>query len=224
MMKPQNMRELPLDGPDGPAGQDHAGKGHAGKMVGMIAGFFRDVAGTNPVTVGLLGICSALAVTSRLSNALAMGLSVLVVLLGTAFIISLLRRLIPRRMRLIVVMLVVSVFVIISDRLLQVWFPGISRELGPYVGLIITNCIILGRAEACYLKTSLFPSLRDALTYGTGYLSALLAIAFFRELFGFGSLFGFPLLPGPGIGVFSMAPGAFFVLSMLIWIGRELKG
>ncbi len=178
---------------------------------------------SNPITVGLLGICSALAVTSRLSNAAAMGLSVSAVLLCTAFFISLMRNIIPVRMRLLVVMMVVSVFVIVSDRILQAWFPAISRELGPYVGLIITNCIILGRAEAFYLRSPVTPSLLDALVHGSGYTAALLSIAFFRELLGFGSLFGVQIMPDswPRWSVMAMAPGAFFVLSLLIWAGKE---
>jgi Na+-transporting NADH:ubiquinone oxidoreductase subunit D len=180
---------------------------------------------SNPVTVGLLGICSALAVTSRLSNALAMGVMVITVLLGTAFLISLLRKTIPDRMRLLVVMMIVSVFVITGDRLLQAWFPLISRELGPYVGLIITNCIILGRAEACYLRSPILPSLGDAFIHGLGYTGVLLAIAFFRELLGFGSLFGFMVMPEswPRWSAMTLAPGAFFVLSLLIWIGKERR-
>lgn len=177
----------------------------------------------NPVSTGLLGICSALAVSGRMSNALAMGSSVLLVLLSSAFFISLLRRWIPLRLRLIVVMLIVSVFVIISDRLLQLWFPAISHELGPYVGLIITNCIILGRAEACFMRSALLPSLADALFHGIAYTSALLCIAFFRELLGFGSLFGIALIPEgwPKIGIMTMAPGAFFVLTVMIWLAHR---
>lgn len=193
------------------------------RLLKGIAAAAEMVRRSNPVTVGLLGICSALAVTGRLSNALAMGVSVSAVLAGTALIISLMRSIIPVRMRLLVVMMVVSVFVIVSDRILQAWFPAISRELGPYVGLIITNCIILGRAEAFYLRSPVRQSLLDALVHGAGYTSALLSIAFIRELLGFGSLFGITVLPQswPRWGVLTMAPGAFFVLSLLFWAGKE---
>ena len=155
-----------------------------------------------------------------------MGAGVTFVLLATALIISALRHLVPMRVRIITYMIVIASFVIIVDKFLQAYFPTISDSIGPYVGLIITNCIIMGRAEAFYVQNNLGKSLIDALGNGLGYTFTLTVIAVVRELLGFGTLLGFAVLPEgftPWV-VMAMAPGAFFVLALFIWISRTITG
>ena len=187
----------------------------------FINGVWRD----NPIFSMILGICSALAVSNRVENAVAMGAGVTFVLVATAILISLLRNLVPRRVRMIAYMIVIASFVIIVDRFLKAFFPTISESIGPYVGLIITNCIIMGRAEAFYVQNKIGQSIVDALGNGFGYTFSLGIIAVFREVLGFGTLLGVKITP---IGwtnwvVMAMAPGAFFVLSLFIWISRSLS-
>ncbi|MEW5814926.1 MAG: Rnf-Nqr domain containing protein, partial [Spirochaetota bacterium] len=179
----------------------------------------------HPVFAGILGICSSLAVSNRIENAIAMGAGVTFVLLATGILISILRKIIPRRVRMITYMIVIASFVIIVDRFLKAFFPDISTSIGPYVGLIITNCILMGRAEAFYIQNTLFQSILDALANGFGYTYTLLIIAVIRELLGFGSLLGFKVMPSGWTNwvVISMAPGAFFVLSLFIWVTRTLS-
>ncbi len=188
----------------------------------FLNGLWRD----HPIFSLILGICSALAVSNRVENALAMGAGVTFVLLATALIISTLRHLVPMRVRIITYMIVIASFVIIVDKFLQAYFPTISDSIGPYVGLIITNCIIMGRAEAFYVQNNLGQSLIDALGNGLGYTFTLTVIAVVRELLGFGTLLGFAVLPEgftPWV-VMAMAPGAFFVLALFIWISRTITG
>ncbi len=186
----------------------------------IMNGIWRD----HPIFSMLLGICSALAVSNRVENAIAMGAGVTFVLLATAVLISLLRFLIPRRVRMITYMLIVASFVIIVDRFLKAFYPVISESIGPYVGLIITNCIIMGRAEAFYIQNNTLQSILDSLANGFGYTYTLVSIAVVREILGFGTLMGIKVMPEGWTNwvVMSMAPGAFFLISIFIWITRTL--
>lgn len=174
----------------------------------------------NSVWKQILGICSALAVTNLLINSLVMGLGVIFTLALSNFTISLLREYIPKRIRMMVQTLIIAAYVIIVDIFLKAYLPAISQSLGPYVGLIITNCIIMGRAEAFAGKNSPFDSMIDGIGAGLGYTIVLLIIAFVREIFGFGTLFGITLLGDwwPRWSIMVMAPSAFFMLAILIWI------
>ncbi len=179
----------------------------------------------NPICRMVLGICSTLAVTNRLANAVAMGLGVTFAMAVSSVSISLIRDIVPRRVRMIVYMIVISTSVILVDRYLKAFFPDISEAMGPYVGLIITNCIIMGRAESYASLNRPMHSLIDALGAGVGYTFAMLVIATVRELLGFGSLFNIRVL-GPNWTswvIMIMAPGAFLVLGVFIWIIRSLQ-
>ena len=188
----------------------------------IINGIWRD----HPIFSMVLGICSALAVSNRVENALAMGAGVTFVLIAAALIISLLRSLIPQRARIIVYMVIIATFVIIVDRALKAYFPDISRAIGPYVGRIITNGIIMGRAEAFYVQNSVGQSLLDSLANGFSYTYTLVSIAIIRELLGFGTLMGFQVMPAGFTKwvVMAMAPGAFFLVALFIWITRTIAG
>jgi Na+-transporting NADH:ubiquinone oxidoreductase subunit D len=174
----------------------------------------------NSVWRQILGICSALAVTNLMMNSLVMGLGVIFTLALSGFTISLIRDYIPKRIRMMVQTLIIASYVIIVDLFLKAYYPEISRALGPYVGLIITNCIIMGRAEAFAGKNSPFDSMIDGIGAGVGYTFVLLVIAFVREIFGFGTLFGFQVMGDwwTKWSIMVMAPSAFFMLAILIWI------
>ncbi len=174
----------------------------------------------NSVWRQILGICSALAVTNLMMNSLVMGLGVIFTLALSGFTISLIRNYIPKRIRMMVQTLIIASYVIIVDLFLKAFYPEISRALGPYVGLIITNCIIMGRAEAFAGKNSPFDSMIDGIGAGVGYTIVLLIIAFIREIFGFGTLFGFQVMGDwwTKWSIMVMAPSAFFMLAILIWI------
>ena len=179
----------------------------------------------NPICRMVLGICSTLAVTNRLANAVAMGLGVTFAMAVSSVSISLIRNLVPRRVRMIVYMIVISTAVILVDRYLKAYFPEISEAMGPYVGLIITNCIIMGRAESYASVNKPMASFIDALGAGAGYTFALLVIATVRELLGFGSIFNIKVL-GPDWTswvIMIMAPGAFLVLGVFIWVIRSIQ-
>lgn len=179
----------------------------------------------NPICRMVLGICSTLAVTNRLDNAVAMGMGVTFAMIVSSVVISIIRDIVPRRVRMIVFMIVISTAVILVDRCLKAFFPEISEAMGPYVGLIITNCIIMGRAESYASLNKPAASAVDALGAGIGYTFALLVIAAVRELLGFGSLFNVNIL-GPNWTswvIMIMAPGAFLVLGVFIWIVRSLQ-
>ncbi len=183
-------------------------------------GLWRD----HPIFSMVLGICSALAVSNKVDNAIAMSGGVMFVLIATAIIISMLRKLIPLRVRIITFMIVIASFVIIVNKFLEAFFPIISLALGPYVGLIITNCILMGRAEAFYTHNNTWLSVLDAIANGIGYSYTLISVAIIRELLGFGTILGFRIMPAGWTNwvVMSMAPGAFFVLSVFIWLTRTL--
>ncbi|MGB6128175.1 MAG: NADH:ubiquinone reductase (Na(+)-transporting) subunit D [Psychrilyobacter sp.] len=179
----------------------------------------------NPVFVQILGICSTLAVTNNLTNTFIMTLSVVFVAGLTNFTVASIKHLIPGKVRMIIQTLIISFFVIIVDLLLRAFLPTVSKSLGPYVGLIITNCIIMGRAEAFAQSNKPLISLWDGITTGIGYMWILMAIAFIRELLGFGSLFGMQVMP-EGFQTWTimiMAPSAFFILGGAIWIINNIK-
>ena len=181
--------------------------------------------GEHPVFSACLGICSALAISNKVANAIAMGASVTFVLIATAIIVSSLRNMIPQRVRIITYMIIIASFVIIVDRILKAYFPDISEAVGPYVGLIITNCIIMGRAEAFFVQNNISQSVLDAIANGLAYSYTLIFIAIVRELLGFGTLLGWQVMPGGWENwvVMTMAPGAFFLLGLSIWILRAIQ-
>lgn len=178
----------------------------------------------NPIFMQVLGICSALAVTNLLVNTMIMTIGVVFVTAMTNLTVSVIKSLIPRKVRMMVQTLIIAFYVIIVDLLLRAYLPDISRALGPYVGLIITNCIIMGRAEAFAQSNPPMISFWDGATSGFGYMAVLLTIAFFRELLGFGTLFGIQVLPDAFVPwtIMVTAPSAFFFLGLIIWIGKTL--
>ncbi len=179
----------------------------------------------HPVTSMSLGICSALAVSNRVENAIAMSTGLLFVLLATAILISMVRKIVPARARIITYMIVISTFVIVVDRALKAYFPVISESVGPYVGLIITNCIIMGRAEAFFSQKPIIPSMLDGIANSLGYAYTLITIAVIRELLGFGTILGIPLVTESFEKwlIMSMAPGAFFLIGIFLWITRTIS-
>ena len=178
----------------------------------------------NPVFIQILGICSTLAVTNNLTNTLIMTAALIFVSALTNTTVSLIKSLIPRKVRMIVQTLIIAFYVIIVDILLRAYLPEVSKSLGPYVGLIITNCIIMGRAEAFAQANGALLSLWDGITSGLGYMWVLMMIAFFRELLGFGTVFGLRIMPENFINwtIMVMAPSAFFLLGTFIWIVKSI--
>jgi Na+-transporting NADH:ubiquinone oxidoreductase subunit D len=178
----------------------------------------------NPVFAQILGICSTLAVTNVLENTAVMcaGLIFTTALSNTT--VSILRKWIPSRIRMMVTTLIIAFYVILVDIVLKAYLPDISRQLGAYIGLIITNCIIMGRAEAFALNNRPGLSFVDGLTSGLGYAYVLLIIALFRELLGSGTIWGFTVLGDWWVkwSIMVMAPGAFFMLAVFIWIVKGL--
>jgi len=184
----------------------------------------------NPVTLQILGICSALAVTTTLATALTMSVSLTVVITLAAGIIGAIRRHIPDTIRLIVQIVIVSSLVIVIDQILQAYFAEISRALSVYVGLITTNCLILGRTEAYARYHAPLPAMVDAVGNGLGYSLVLIVIGTVRELFGRGELFGAQVLPLADAGgwftplsLMLLAPSAFFLLGGLVWAVRSVR-
>ena len=179
----------------------------------------RNLFSDNQVLRAVLGICSALAVTNTMRNSLVMGLGVSFTTALSSFTLSAMRNAIPYRVRMLVQTLIIAVYVIFFDLLLQAYLPDISKQLGPYVGLIITNCIIMGRAEAFAQKNLPVPSLVDGLFAGLGYTGVLLIISLIREFLGFGTVFGFNVnfLGFETWTIMIMPPAAFFIIGSLIW-------
>lgn len=181
----------------------------------------------NPITVQVLGICSALAVTVKLKPALVMGLSVMVVTGFSNLIISFLRDYIPPRIRIIVQLVVVAALVIIVDQILRAFVYDVSKQLSVFVGLIITNCIVMGRLEAYALANKPWPSFLDGIGNGAGYAIILIIIAFVRELFGSGALMGYQVIPKAfyeagytNNGMMIMPPMALILVGLIIWFQR----
>ncbi|MBQ7222831.1 MAG: NADH:ubiquinone reductase (Na(+)-transporting) subunit D [Bacteroidales bacterium] len=179
----------------------------------------------NPITVLVLGICSALAVTVQLKGALVMALSVIVVTGLSSFVISLLRNSIPNRVRIIVQLVVVAMMVILVDQFLRAYAYAIDKQLSVYIGLIITNCIVMGRIEAFALGNKPFASLLDGLANGAGYGLILVIVAFFRELLGSGTLLGFRVLPESYIpnNLVILPPMALILLGCIVWVQRAIQ-
>jgi len=181
----------------------------------------------NPVTVQILGICSALAVTTSMTTALTMSLALTAVLMASSAVISLIRHHIPAQIRLILQITIIAAMVIVADLILQAYAYAISQRLSIFVSLIVTNCIVLGRAEAFAMSNPVGASILDALGNGAGYSAILMVIAFVRELLGFGTLFGitiFPTVADGGwyqpFGFMLLAPSAFMLLGLLVWALR----
>jgi len=184
----------------------------------------------NPITVQVLGICSALAVTTQMKPTLTMAISVIFVLVFSNLLISLMRSLVPTRVRIIVQLALVATLVTLVSEVLKAYQYDMYKELSVFVGLIITNCIVMGRLEAFALANKPWDSVLDALGNGLGYSWIILTVAFFREIFGSGKLFGWPLFEAMGIenfptnGLMVTPVGAFFILGMIIWVQRTKTG
>jgi Na+-transporting NADH:ubiquinone oxidoreductase subunit D len=182
----------------------------------------------NPVTVQVLGICSALAVTVKLKPAFVMGISVIIVTAFSNLIISYLRKSIPPSIRIIVQLVVVAVLVILVDQVLKAFIYDVSKQLSVFVGLIITNCIIMGRLEAFAMANKPWPSFVDGIGNGAGYAMILLIISFIRELFGSGTLWGYKVVPQSfydagymNNGMMIMPPMALILVGIIIWVQRS---
>ena len=184
----------------------------------------------NPISVLVLGICSSLAVTVQLKGAFVMGLSVMIVTGLSSLVCSLLRNTIPNRIRIIVQLVVVALMVILVDQVLKAYAYSVSKTLSVYIGLIITNCIVMGRIEAYALGNKPFASLMDGLGNGLGYAMILVIVAFFRELLGSGTLFGFQVIPQTvydfgyvNNGLMILPPMALILLGCIIWVQRSIQ-
>lgn len=184
----------------------------------------------NPVTLQILGICSALAVTTSLATALTMSAALTVVLVFASGIISLLRNHLPNSIRLILQITIIASLVIVVDEVLQAYFFDLSQQLSIFVSLIVTNCIVLGRVEAFAMRNQPLPSMMDGLGNGLGYSLVLVIVGSIRELFGAGTLLGFTVLPTVTDGgwfeplsLMLLAPSAFFIIGLLVWLIRSLR-
>ncbi|MBT3477893.1 MAG: NADH:ubiquinone reductase (Na(+)-transporting) subunit D [Candidatus Marinimicrobia bacterium] len=181
----------------------------------------------NPITLQVLGICSALAVTVKMDTAVVMTLAVVAVLSVSNTVIAMLRNFIPSKVRIIVQLAVIASLVILTDQILQAYMYDISKQLSVFVGLIITNCIVMGRAEAFAMQNPPGKSFLDGLGNGLGYGMILIAVSFFRELLGSGTVFGFQIIPDSfyaagyeNMGLMVLSPGAFIILGLIVWVQR----
>jgi len=182
----------------------------------------------NPITVQVLGICSALAVTAQLKPAIVMAISVTVVVAFGNVIISLLRDTIPNRIRIIVQLVVIAALVILVDQVLKAYVYDVSKQLSVFVGLIITNCILMGRLEAFAMSSDPWPSFLDGIGNGAGYGLILIIVSFFREFLGSGTVFGYPVMEKLGVynfgyednGMMILPPMALIILGLIIWFQR----
>ena len=188
------------------------------------------IVSNNPIALQILGVCSALAVTSKLETAFVMTLAVMFVTAFSNMFISMIRHYIPNSVRIIVQMAIIASLVIVVDQVLKAYAYGVSKQLSVYVGLIITNCIVMGRAEAFAMKNSPFPSFMDGIGNGLGYGFVLMTVGAIRELFGSGALFGIEILPltsnggwYQSNGLLLLPPSAFFIIGGLIWVIRTIK-
>ncbi len=187
----------------------------------FVNGLWRD----NPVFRQILGLCITLAITNRVVNGVTMGVAVFFVLVASSFIVSVIGEYVPRRVRIPVYMLIIATFVTLVYMFLRAYFTGLSQALGAYVGLIITNCIILGRLESFSSENGPWESVVDAAGISAGFAAALIAMSVVRELLGFGTLFGINVLGSGWTPWVSMilAPGGFLVLGLLVWIERSIS-
>ena len=188
----------------------------------------------NPITKQVLGVCSALAVTVKVEMAIVMALALTFVVTFSNLIVSLLRNFIPSNVRIIVQLIVIATLVILVDQILQAYMYDVSKQLSVFVGLIITNCIVMGRADAFAMSNSPKDSALDGLGNGIGYGSILIIVSMFREIFGTGQIYGYQIIPLSiyvdnggwymNNGLMLLAPGAFIVLGLLIWLQRTYTG
>jgi len=181
----------------------------------------------NPIVVTVLGICSSLAVTNRVENAIFMGIGVTFVIMASSAIVSLLRNLIPPKVRMVAYMVIISIFTIVVQMFLQAYVPTVAANLGAYTGLIITNCIVMGRAEAFAIKNPVRYTIIDGFANGLGYTFVLILIASVREPLAFGTFFGYKapfMADWINWNVMALAPGGFFVLTLFAWLIRTLIG
>ena len=189
--------------------------------------FTDPLSANNPITLQVLGICSALAVTVKMDTAVVMTLAVVAVLSISNTLISLLRNLIPGKVRIIVQLSIIASLVIITDQILKAYLYDISKQLTVFVGLIITNCIVMGRAEAFAMQNSPGKSFLDGLGNGLGYGGILIVVSFFREILGSGTIYGYQIIPESAyaagyenMGLMSLSPGAFIILGLIVWVHR----
>ena len=183
----------------------------------------------NPITVQILGVCSALAVTTQMKPAFVMSIGLMVVTASSNVVISMMRNSIPSRIRIIVQLAIVSLWVILVDQILKAYVYDVSKQLSVFVGLIITNCIVMGRLEAFAMGNKPWPSFLDGIGNGLGYGLILMMVAFVRELFGAGSLFGFKVFESMGVhytgnGLLLLPAGACILVGLVIWVQRTLNG
>ena len=182
----------------------------------------------NPISIHILGICSALAITTKIDTAVVMTLAVVAVLSISNTVVALLRKLIPNKVRIIIQMSVIASLVSITDEILAAYYYDIIKLLGVFLGLIITNCIVLGRLEAFAMQNSPGKAFLDGMGNGLGYGAILIAVAFFRELFGFGSIYGYNVINDnlyfsgyENNGLMILSPGAFIILGLIVWVHRS---
>ena len=199
-------------------------------MANIKEAFLTPILKGNPISVLVLGICSSLAVTVQLKGAFVMGLSVIIVTGLSSLVCSILRNTIPNRIRIIVQLVVVALMVILVDQVLKAYAYSVSKTLSVYIGLIITNCIVMGRIEAFALGNKPFASLMDGLGNGLGYALILVIVAFFRELLGSGTLFGYQVIPDcvyeagyANNGLMILPPMALILLGCIIWVQRSFQ-
>lgn len=187
--------------------------------------FNKGILSDNPILVQVIGICSALAVTNRMMNSLIMGIALSFVTAFSSYTVSILKTYTPKHIRMMVQVLIISAYVIIVDIFLKAYMPEMSKALGPYVGLIITNCIIMGRAEGFAQSNPPLPSFIDGIASGLGYTVVLLLISFIREILGFGTIFGINVLPASFTKwtLMVMPPSAFFILACIMWMANNIR-
>ena len=179
----------------------------------------------NPIALQVLGICSALAVTTRLDKSITMAIAVIIVTAFSSAAVALIRANIPNSIRIIVQMTIIASLVIMVDQILKAFVYDVSKELSVFVGLIITNCIVMGRAEGYAMQNNVTNSFLDGVGNGLGYSLILIVVGFFRELFGSGTLFGVQIMPESyqTNGLMLLSPSAFFLIGFFIWILRTFK-
>lgn len=190
----------------------------SGKKFSVSRALNEGLIAQNPVLIQLLGLCSVLAVTTSMSNAIGMGASATIVLICSNFLISLLRKIIPKQIRIAAYIVVISGFVTVVELLIKAYFPAIDKSLGIFIPLIVVNCIVLARAEAFASKNRALPSIFDGLFMGLGYTATLIVVSFIRELIGYGTLFGVSIFGGsyPKVMMIVMPAGAFICLGCVV--------